>query len=84
TVHGRTDLLENLVDHLERGTPLLAPPASTGAFMRVVEAVRTAPEPAPLPAGAWETRYDGPGGGARRVVPGIDALVASGAESLAL
>ncbi|MFJ7058921.1 Gfo/Idh/MocA family protein [Streptomyces griseobrunneus] len=84
TVHGRTDLLENLVDHLERGTPLLAPPACTGAFMRVVEAVRTAPEPAPLPAGAWETRYDGPGGGPRRVVPGIDALVASGAESLAL
>ncbi|MBT2379525.1 Gfo/Idh/MocA family oxidoreductase [Streptomyces sp. ISL-111] len=84
TVHGRTDLLENLADHLEHGTPLLVPPACTGAFMRVVEAVRTAPEPVPLPAGAWATRYDGPGGGARRVVPGIDALVAAGAESLSL
>lgn len=84
TVHGRTDLLENLLDHLEHGTPLLVPPASTGAFMRVVEAVRNAPEPAPLPDRAWETRYDGPDGGARRVVPGIDSLVAAGAESLDL
>ncbi|MEV4877457.1 Gfo/Idh/MocA family protein [Streptomyces cyaneofuscatus] len=84
TVHGRTDLLENLADHLEHGTPLLVPPASTGAFMRVVEAVRTAPEPVPLAAGAWEIRHEGPGGGARRVVPGIDALVAAGAESLSL
>ncbi|CAM5621918.1 Putative oxidoreductase OS=Streptomyces griseus subsp. griseus (strain JCM 4626 / NBRC) OX=455632 GN=SGR_212 PE=4 SV=1 [Streptomyces griseus subsp. griseus] len=84
TVHGRTDLLENLLDHLAQGTPLLVPPASTGAFMRVVEAVRTAPEPAPLPDRAWETRYDGPGGGPRRVVPGIDSLVAAGAESLSL
>ncbi|MEU0159135.1 Gfo/Idh/MocA family oxidoreductase [Streptomyces sp. NPDC006261] len=93
-VHGRSDLLENLADHLEHGTPLLVPPARTGAFMRVVEAVRTAPEPVPLPAGAWETRHEGPGGGAvgsgpsgggaRRVVPGIDALVAAGAESLSL
>ncbi|MEU0098872.1 Gfo/Idh/MocA family oxidoreductase [Streptomyces sp. NPDC006267] len=84
TVHGRTDLLENLLDHLEHGTPLLVPPAATGAFMRVVEAVRNAPEPAPLPAPAWETRHEGPGGGARRVVPGIDSLVAAGAESLRL
>ncbi|WP_032795519.1 Gfo/Idh/MocA family protein, partial [Streptomyces sp. HCCB10043] len=84
TVHGRTDLLENLVDHLERGTPLLVPPERTGAFMRVVEAVRTAPEPVALPADAWETRYDAPGGGARRTVHGIDGLVAAGAESLAL
>ncbi len=84
TVHGRTDLLENLVDHLERGTPLLVPPERTGAFMRVVEAVRTAPEPVALPADAWETRYDAPGGGARRTVHGIDGLVATGAESLAL
>ncbi|NED00578.1 Gfo/Idh/MocA family oxidoreductase [Streptomyces sp. SID6648] len=84
TVHGRTDLLENLVDHLERGTPLLVPPERTGAFMRVVEAVRTAPEPVALPADAWETRYDALGGGARRTVHGIDGLVAAGAESLAL
>ncbi|MBM7052595.1 Gfo/Idh/MocA family protein [Streptomyces durocortorensis] len=84
SVHGRTDLLENLVDHLEHGTPLLVPPERTGAFMRVVEAVRTAPEPVALPADAWEVRHDAPGGGVRRTVHGIDGLVAAGAESLAL
>jgi len=84
TVHGRTDLLENLVAHLTQGTPLLVPPERTGAFMEVVEAVRTAPEPRPLPSDAWHT-VPVPGTGAtRRVVRGIDSLVASGAETLAL
>lgn len=49
TVHGRTDLLENLVAHLEDGTALLVPPERTGAFMRVLEAVRTAPSPPRCP-----------------------------------
>lgn len=86
----RTDLLANLLDHLGAGTPLLAPVADGGAFMRVVEAVRTAPDPVPLPAAAWRTApADGAGPAAappavRRVVPGIDALVAAGAERLAL
>ncbi|MFW6718910.1 Gfo/Idh/MocA family protein [Streptomyces sp. MAR4 CNY-716] len=86
----RTDLLSNLLDHLGAGTPLLAPVADGGAFMRVVEAVRTAPDPVPLPAAAWRTApADGAGPAAappavRRVVPGIDALVAAGAERLAL
>ena len=87
----RTDLLTNLLDHLGAGTPLLAPVADGGAFMRVVEAVRTAPDPVPLPAAAWRTAPAdgaGPAGAAppavRRVVPGIDALVAAGAERLAL
>ncbi|MEV1021702.1 Gfo/Idh/MocA family oxidoreductase [Streptomyces sp. NPDC050264] len=84
TVHGRTDLLENLLDHLSGGAELLVPPASTGAFMRVVEAIRSAPDPRALPAGAWRTA---PGIGAgddavRRVVHGIDALVAASADSL--
>ncbi|MFW6689684.1 Gfo/Idh/MocA family protein [Streptomyces sp. MAR4 CNX-425] len=80
----RTDLLGNLLDHLRDGTPLLAPVAAAGAFMRVAEAVRTAPAPVPLPAAAWrEVPAAGPAG-ARRVVPGVDALVAAGAERLAL
>ncbi|GAA2955779.1 Gfo/Idh/MocA family protein [Streptomyces argenteolus] len=83
-VHGRTDLLENLVDHLAHGTGLLVPPERTGAFMRVVEAVRTAPEPVALPATAWHSRPDGPAGGVRRVVRGIDAMVAAGADTLTL
>ncbi|WP_328722361.1 Gfo/Idh/MocA family oxidoreductase [Streptomyces sp. NBC_00247] len=82
TVHGRTDLLENLAAHLADDTPLLVPPHRTGAFMRVVEAVRTGAEPAALPADAWysEPATQGP----RRVVKGIDAVVDAGADSLAL
>ncbi|MBT3150658.1 Gfo/Idh/MocA family oxidoreductase [Streptomyces sp. CHD11] len=76
----RTDLLENLAAHLTDGTPLLVTPDGTGAFMRVVEAIREAPDPAPLPAGAWH-RVPGED---RRVVPGIDALVAAAADTLSL
>ncbi|MEV8306484.1 Gfo/Idh/MocA family oxidoreductase [Streptomyces flavidovirens] len=83
-VHGRTDLLENLVDHLAHGTALLAPPHRTGAFMRVVEAVRTAPEPTALPADAWHTGPATAGTGVRRVVRGIDGLVAASADTLSL
>ncbi|MEV7220709.1 Gfo/Idh/MocA family oxidoreductase [Streptomyces sp. NPDC093681] len=78
--HGRTDLLENLVDHLATGAPLLVTPDETGAFMRVVEAIRRAPDPEPLPAAAWR-RVPGE---IRRVVPGIDALVAAAADTLSL
>ncbi|MEW2294848.1 Gfo/Idh/MocA family oxidoreductase [Streptomyces sp. NPDC006743] len=78
--HGRTDLLENLLAHLTSGTDLLVPPDTTGAFMRLVEAVRTAPDPAPLPAAAWRT----PPGEHRRTVPGVDALVAAAADTLSL
>ena len=43
---GRTDLLENLLAHrADPHTPLLAPLSATGAFMRVLEAVRNAPAP---------------------------------------
>jgi predicted dehydrogenase len=83
SVHGRTDLLENLLAHLAGTAALLVTPDLTGAFMRVVETVRTAPEPTPIPAGAWSESTDSAGVG-RRTVHGIDALVAAGAESLAL
>lgn len=78
--YGRTDLLENLVEHLIDGTDLLVTPEVTGAFMKVVEAIRLAPDPAPLPAGAWRLLPDEQ----RRVVPGIDGLVAAAADTLAL
>ncbi|MFE0736897.1 Gfo/Idh/MocA family protein [Streptomyces sp. NPDC058855] len=82
TEYGRTDLLENLVAHVTGGEPLLVPPVATGAFMRVVEAVRTAPEPRELPAGHWRVA---PGESApRRVVDGIDALVDASAAELKL
>ncbi|WCH90739.1 Gfo/Idh/MocA family oxidoreductase [Streptomyces moderatus] len=78
--YGRTDLLENLVEHLIDGTDLLVTPEITGAFMKVVEAIRLAPDPARLPAGAWQLLPDEQ----RRVVPGIDGLVAAAADTLAL
>ncbi|MEU7421646.1 Gfo/Idh/MocA family protein [Streptomyces antibioticus] len=78
--YGRTDLLENLAAHLTDGGDLLVPPAATEAFMRVVEAVRVAPDPVRLPGTAWHPAD----GGARRVVPGIDGLVAAAADGLAL
>ncbi|MCL8010824.1 Gfo/Idh/MocA family protein [Streptomyces sp. AS02] len=78
--YGRTDLLENLVEHLTDGADLLVTPEATGAFMKVVEAIRLAPDPAPLPDGAWQLLPDEQ----RRVVPGIDGLVAAAADTLAL
>ncbi|ORX39555.1 oxidoreductase family, NAD-binding Rossmann fold domain protein [Kockovaella imperatae] len=42
---GRTDLTENLLDHLEKGTPLLSPLISSGAYMRVLDAIRLSGEP---------------------------------------
>ncbi|MBW5250196.1 Gfo/Idh/MocA family oxidoreductase [Streptomyces sp. P01-B04] len=83
-VHRRTDLLENLVEHLVRDAALLVPPHRTGAFMEVVEAVRTADEPRALPADAWYTVPATASAAPRRVVRGIDALVAAGADTLTL
>ena len=82
TEHPRTDLLANLIAHLREGEPLLVPLERTGAFTRIVEAVRTAPEPVPLPPDAWHVA---PGEQSpRRVIPGIDELTARGAGELAL
>jgi predicted dehydrogenase len=78
--YGRTDLLENLVAHLTEGAGLLVTPDATGAFMKVVEAIRQAPDPLALPADAWEPLPEEN----RRVVPGIDGLVAAAADTLAL
>ncbi|MFJ9351348.1 Gfo/Idh/MocA family protein [Streptomyces sp. NPDC101237] len=78
--YGGTDLLENLARHLTDGDGLLAGPETTGAFMKVVEAIRLAGDPVALPAGTWRhlPAED------RRVIPGVDALVAAGADTLAL
>ena len=47
---GRIDLFEELLDHREGGIPLSSPLADSGAFMTVLEAVRTAPPPTLIPA----------------------------------
>ncbi|WP_298461885.1 Gfo/Idh/MocA family protein [uncultured Cellulomonas sp.] len=56
-----TGLLANLVDHV--GDPdvrLVSPLVESGGFMRVMEAIRTAPDPAPVPAELVEWRGEGP------------------------
>ncbi|RJL24702.1 DUF6807 family protein [Bailinhaonella thermotolerans] len=78
TRHGRADLLENLVAHVRGGEALLVPPARTAAFMEVMEAVRLAPDPAPI---GDEHQEVTPGG---RVLRGVSALVEEAAERLAL
>jgi predicted dehydrogenase len=76
----RTDLLADLLDHLADpdGHPLLAPLAATGAFTRVLEAIRLSPDPVPLPAATW-TEDDA---GARRVA-GVTAAVTAATDRLA-
>lgn len=77
---GRTNLLQNLTDHIrDPAVPLLAPVADTGAFMRVLETVRTAPSPRAVDPGyvAWE----GEGEGLHPVIDDIRAWCArAGAE----
>lgn len=46
----RRGLLDNLVAHRVWGEPLLVELDDTGAFMAVLEAVRTAPDPTPIDA----------------------------------
>ncbi|WP_165984524.1 Gfo/Idh/MocA family protein [Streptomyces sp. YIM 98790] len=85
TGHPRTVLLRNLADHLAAdGTagppPLLVPLSATRPFMQVLEAVRTAPDPAPIRA----EDLPGDNGARRRVVPGVTELVHAAAAELKL
>lgn len=45
---GRTDLLENLVDHLTEGADLLVPLAETVGFVCTLEATQDRPDPLPI------------------------------------
>ncbi|MRG61681.1 gfo/Idh/MocA family oxidoreductase [Agromyces sp. CFH 90414] len=71
STHARTGLLENLVDHVSAGAPLLVPVAATGGFMRILEAVRMAPAPEPIDPSFLERRTGADG--AHLVVDGIEA-----------
>ncbi|MFD1147610.1 DUF6807 family protein [Saccharothrix hoggarensis] len=69
--------LRNLLDHLrDPAVPLHAPLAGAGAFMRVLEAVRTAPDPVPIDP-AWLRRN-----GNRVDVDGVDHVVTKASEHL--
>jgi predicted dehydrogenase len=75
-----TDLLENLVGHLnDPREPLLAPPESTRSFMDVLEAVRLASDPRPIGDPFTVRRVEN--GVGRIVVPGIEEVVRRAAET---
>lgn len=68
--YGRDDLTENLLAHRATGVPLTSSLLDSGAFMLVLEAIRTAPLPAPIdPA---HVRWEGDGDAAHAVVPGVE------------
>lgn len=80
-VFGRDDLTENLLDHLRNrrspdhpgSAPLTSSLADSGAFMRVLEAIRTAEPPALV--AARHVGWVGDGDSAHAVITGIeDAL----------
>ena len=72
-VLGRDDHTENLLAHRREGRALISPLLDSGAFMLVLEAIRTAPLPA-LIDGAY-VQWEGDGESAHAVVVGIeDAL----------
>ncbi|KAB1161245.1 Gfo/Idh/MocA family oxidoreductase [Micromonospora sp. AMSO12t] len=82
-VPGRRGLLENLLAHrADPAVPLIAPLARTAPFTAVLEAVTTAPEPAPLGGDLVTATGDGP----QRVltVRGINRLLRRAAEEGAL
>ena len=68
---GRVDLLENLVDHIEAGVPLLVPLDATVGFMAVLEATQVAPAPVAIPA--TYLTWTGDGDLAHPVPDGIEA-----------
>jgi predicted dehydrogenase len=54
-------LQANLLDHVQDpSVALLSPLEESGGFMRVLEAIRTAPDPAPIPEHLVEWRGEGP------------------------
>ena len=69
--HQRLDLLENLIDHVrERSVELISPLSSTGAFSAVLEAIQSAPDPAPIADAAVD--WQGEGDAAHPVVEDIE------------
>ncbi|MGX5717438.1 Gfo/Idh/MocA family protein [Arthrobacter sp. MAHUQ-56] len=71
--YGRDDLTENLLAHRNSGAPLISPQRDSGAFMLVLEAIRTAPPPTPIDPAA--VRWEGEGEAAHAVVVGIEAAL---------
>ncbi|HEU4668016.1 MAG TPA: Gfo/Idh/MocA family oxidoreductase [Arthrobacter sp.] len=71
--YGREDLTENILAHRNGGTPLISPLLDSGAFMLVLEAIRTAPPPTAI-ADA-HVRWEGDGDAAHAVVIDIESAL---------
>ncbi|MFI8632735.1 DUF6807 family protein [Microbacterium sp. NPDC077663] len=65
---GRIDLVENLLDHRDHGTPLLAPLHETGAFVRVMDAVA---DTEPVAIDAAHVSWNDSGPSPRIVLAGV-------------
>lgn len=76
-VFNRDDLTENLLAHRISGAPLISPLLDSGAFMLVLEAIRTAPLPAPIDEAYL--RWEGEGDAAHAVLIGIEDALARAA-----
>ena len=70
---GRDDLTENLLAHLAEGAELTSALNDSGAFMLVLEAVRTAEPPAPVSSA--HVLWVGDGDAAHAVIPGIEGAL---------
>jgi hypothetical protein len=75
----RDDLLTNLIDFRQNGTPLIVPLEQTGAFVRVMDAVRTAGEPVRIPD-RW-IDWRGEGDQRHPVVADIERWIATAAAT---
>ncbi|MFT4122426.1 MAG: PmoA family protein [Microbacteriaceae bacterium] len=80
--YGRDNLFVELLAHRSDGAPLSSSLADAGAFMTVLEAVRTAPDPRPIDPAF--VRVDGEGEDSYPVPERIDWWVRRAAESAAL
>lgn len=80
TRHERTDLVENLLAHVrDPEVPLLCPLAATAPFSAVLEAIQTAPDPAPI--APEHVTWLGEGEAARPVVDGIEEALTAALET---
>ncbi|HZX07355.1 Gfo/Idh/MocA family oxidoreductase [Kribbella sp.] len=83
TKYGRADLLENLLAHrADPSVPLYVPLEATGGFTRVVEAVRTAPDPAVIPPGLIQ--WDGEGLDRRPILQDVETWIDRASDELSL
>jgi predicted dehydrogenase len=79
-VPGRTDLLTDLLDHRDTGSPLLVPLAATADFTAVLEALTVPDVPEPHLIDPGLLLIEGP----KRTIAGINDLLRKAASTLAL